>query len=56
MPSSPKPQKGDPLDQTKQTSLPKYDYTYDATSKEKDAQPVDNTLQGWADKLKKMFK
>ncbi len=48
--------KGDRLGGTKQTSLPKYDYTYDATAKEKNVQSVDNKLQEWADKLKKMFK
>lgn len=52
MPPSSKDKKGG----TKQTSLPKYDYTYDATSKEKNAQPVDNTNQKWADKFKKIFK
>ena len=40
------------------SSLPKYDYTYDATSKDKAPKPVEATpsLQGLADKLKKMFK
>jgi hypothetical protein len=43
-------------DGNKQSSLPKYDYTYDATSKDKPPKPVETPLQGWADKLKKVFK
>ncbi len=56
MPPSSKDKKGDRLDETKQSSLPKYDYTYDATAKENNTQSVDAKLQNWADKLKKMFK
>jgi hypothetical protein len=52
-PPSSKDNKGD---RTKQSSLPKYDYTYDATSKDKTPQPVENPGQGWTDKLKKIFK
>ncbi len=56
MPPSSKDSKGDRLDGTKHSSIPKYDYTYDATAKDKTPQPVENTIQGWADKLKKRFK
>ncbi|CAF1417002.1 unnamed protein product [Rotaria sp. Silwood1] len=56
MPPSLKDKKGDRLDQIKQGSLPKYDYTYDATRKEKNVQTNDTTAQGWTDKLKKIFK
>ncbi|CAF0914559.1 unnamed protein product [Rotaria sordida] len=56
MPPSSKDKKNDRLDQNKQDSLPKYDYTYDATKQEKTVQTNDTTLQGWADKLKKVFK
>ncbi|CAF1112662.1 unnamed protein product [Adineta steineri] len=53
MPPSSKDKKGDRLDESKQSSLPKYDYTYDATKKD---QSNENTTQAWTDKLKKMFK
>ena len=49
MPSS----KTDQPDEGKQSSSPKYQYTYDATAKDKGPQPV---ITGWADKLKKIFK
>ena len=55
MPPSSKDKKGDRLDDKTQT-LPKYDYTYDATAKEKNAQSNETTAQAWADKIKKMFK
>lgn len=42
-------------DESKQSSSPKYQYTYDA-SKDKGPQPIDNPTAGWADKLKKIFK
>jgi hypothetical protein len=56
MPSSSKDKKGDRLDEPKQSSSPKYDYTYDATTKEKDPKAVENPIQGLAEKFKKMFK
>lgn len=56
MPPSSKDKKVDRLDGNKQTSIPKYDYTYDATAKDKNTQPTDAKIQGLADKLKKMFK
>jgi hypothetical protein len=54
MPQSSKDKKNDHLGETKQTSVPKYDFTYDATTKEKDAKS--NTAQEWTDKIKKIFK
>lgn len=54
--SSSKDKKPDRLDGNKQNSTPKYDFTYDATGKDKQAQPVDATLSGWTEKFKKMFK
>ncbi len=56
MPPSSKDKKADRLGDSKQTSSPKYDYTYDATEKNKNAQSNDNTAEGWADKFKKIFK
>ena len=56
MPSSSKNTKTEHLDGNKQSSIPKYDYTYDATGKDKQTESIDNTLQGWTDKFKKMFK
>jgi hypothetical protein len=56
MPPSSKDKKVDHLDGTKQTSSPKYDYTYDATTKEKNAKSNETTAQAWTDKFKKIFK
>lgn len=51
-----KDKKSGSSDGTKESSLPKYDFTYDATSKDKGPEPVENNTKGWTDKLKKIFK
>ena len=55
-PSSLKEKKSNHSDGLKQSSVPKYDFTYDATAKDKGPQPVDNNPKGWTDKFKKIFK
>ncbi|UJR10821.1 hypothetical protein I4U23_015008 [Adineta vaga] len=56
MPSSSKDKKTDRLDAEKQSSSPKYDFTYDATAKQKKEQSDENSPQAWAEKFKKLFK
>lgn len=53
MPSS---SKTDQSNDSKQSSSPNYQYTYDATAKDKGPQPAEDSTQRWAEKLKKIFK
>ncbi|CAF3424620.1 unnamed protein product [Rotaria socialis] len=51
------PPSKDKKNEVKNNSTPKYDFTYDATKKDKTVQATSDTIvQGWTDKLKKMFK
>ncbi|CAF3180546.1 unnamed protein product [Rotaria socialis] len=51
------PPSKDKKNEVKNNSTPKYDFTYDATKKDKTVQATSDTIvQGWTDKLKKMLK
>ncbi|CAF1658438.1 unnamed protein product [Rotaria magnacalcarata] len=51
------PPSKDRKNEVQNNSTPKYDFTYDATKKDKSVPTTSDTIvQGWADKLKKIFK
>ena len=56
MPSSTSEKSVNPPSDSKDKSTPKYDFSYDATQKDKNEQTKEETAEGWTEKIKKIFK
>ena len=56
MPSSTNDKNVNPPADSKDKSSPKYDFSYDATQKDKNEQTEEQRAEGWTEKIKKIFK